>query len=321
MTGDDRPEESFLTVVDTDTTTTSLAPPTTAVVVTAALTPVPVDAADDAYDIDDASASESQGNSDSASSGGSSDSGGDDASDPGSSGAGVLAAPAERSAAQCGNPYEVQAGDFWVAIAGAVDMSLDDLLRYNEATQDTPIFPGSIVCLPLGASMLPDTTVATTVAVATTEAPAPTPTTATPATTAAPAPESSTAVATTPPEATPAPTQPPANDGDDGDGGSPAPDGPVPSGGEVEQMIREIWPDDLEEQALRIAWRESNYRPDVTSPTGCCVGVFQIHWPAHQSWLDELGITSRSQLFDARANINAAYVLYQRSGGWGPWGQ
>ncbi|MCC6227368.1 MAG: transglycosylase SLT domain-containing protein [Microthrixaceae bacterium] len=83
-------------------------------------------------------------------------------------------------------------------------------------------------------------------------------------------------------------------------------------------MIRDIWPDDLEEQALRIAWRESGFRPDVTSPTGCCHGVFQLHWFAHGSWLSDLGITSRDQLFDARTNIQAAYALYQRSG-WGPW--
>ena len=84
-------------------------------------------------------------------------------------------------------------------------------------------------------------------------------------------------------------------------------------------MIRDIWPDDLEDQALRIAWRESNYRPDVTSGTGCCVGVFQLNWESHQGWMAALGITSRSQLFDARTNIEAAYALYQRSGGWGPW--
>jgi soluble lytic murein transglycosylase-like protein len=87
----------------------------------------------------------------------------------------------------------------------------------------------------------------------------------------------------------------------------------------VEALIRQIWPDDLEEQALEIAWRESNFRPDVTSSTGCCVGVFQMHWEAHKSWLIDMGISSRDQLFDARTNIEAAYTLYQRSGGWGPW--
>ena len=30
---------------------------------------------------------------------------------------------------------------------------------------------------------------------------------------------------------------------------------------EIEQIIRDVWPDDLEEQALRIAWRESGYNP------------------------------------------------------------
>jgi len=44
-----------------------------------------------------------------------------------------------------------------------------------------------------------------------------------------------------------------------------------------------------------------------------------MHWEAHRSWLDDMGVTSRDQLFDARTNIEAAYALYQRNGGWGPW--
>jgi Putative peptidoglycan binding domain/Transglycosylase SLT domain len=94
---------------------------------------------------------------------------------------------------------------------------------------------------------------------------------------------------------------------------------PSAPSGSVEDMIRAIWPDDLEDRALRIAYRESRYDPSVTSSTGCCRGVFQIHWPVHKSWLIEQGVTSPDQLFDAETNIRMAYVLYQRSGGWGPW--
>ena len=83
-------------------------------------------------------------------------------------------------------------------------------------------------------------------------------------------------------------------------------------------MIREIWPDEIEDKALAIAWRESGYRSNVRN--WCCYGLFQIHWNAHKSWLDAVGIKSATQLLDARTNVQTAYALYQRSGGWGPWG-
>lgn len=81
----------------------------------------------------------------------------------------------------------------------------------------------------------------------------------------------------------------------------------------VEDLIRAIWPDDLENRALQIAWRESRYQPGVTSSTGCCHGVFQIH-EIHLRWLH----LTVDQLFDAETNIRAAYALYQRDG-WAPW--
>ena len=84
-------------------------------------------------------------------------------------------------------------------------------------------------------------------------------------------------------------------------------------------MIREIWPDDLEDKALAIAWRESNYKATAFNGS-CCYGVFQINWASHKSWLGSLGITSTNDLLDARKNITVAYAIYQRAGGWGPWG-
>jgi hypothetical protein len=83
-------------------------------------------------------------------------------------------------------------------------------------------------------------------------------------------------------------------------------------------IIRSVWPDDLEERALEIAWRESKYQSNVNN--WCCYGLFQIHWNAHRSWLGSLGITSASQLYDPTVNATAAYTLYQRAGGFGPWG-
>ena len=88
---------------------------------------------------------------------------------------------------------------------------------------------------------------------------------------------------------------------------------------EAQQIIRDVWPDELEDKALEIAWRESNYIP--TAYNGwCCYGLFQIYWSVHVSWLDDYGIYSSTDLFDARKNATAAYALYQRAGGWGPWG-
>ena len=78
-----------------------------------------------------------------------------------------------------------------------------------------------------------------------------------------------------------------------------------------------MWPDELEDRAIEIAWRESNFIP--TAQNSCCYGVFQMHWDAHNGWLAGLGITSPEQLFDVTDNAYAAYALYQRSGGWGPW--
>lgn len=72
--------------------------------------------------------------------------------------------------------------------------------------------------------------------------------------------------------------------------------------------------------AITVARRESNFRANAYNGW-CCHGVFQIHWSAHRGWLGEMGITSVEQLYDARTNIEVAYRIYQRAGGWGPWRQ
>jgi len=95
----------------------------------------------------------------------------------------------------------------------------------------------------------------------------------------------------------------------------PAPQ-PVPVG-DVEAIIREVWPDHLEDRAVQIAWRESRHQPEVRN--ACCFGLFQIYWNVHKGWLAEHGVTSSDQLFDARTNANVALMVYERAGGWGPW--
>ena len=98
---------------------------------------------------------------------------------------------------------------------------------------------------------------------------------------------------------------------------------PSPSTAEVQSIIRAVWPDDLEQRALDIVWRESRYQADVDNGI-CCVGLFQIYWTIHRVWLGSEGVTSREQLFDAETNTRAALALYERSlaqrgDGWHPW--
>lgn len=96
----------------------------------------------------------------------------------------------------------------------------------------------------------------------------------------------------------------------------PAPNGHSAGPGDVEAIIRDVWPDDLEDEAVRIAKRESSLVP--TARNSCCFGLMQIHWRAHRSWLAQFGVTSSDQLLDARTNVEMGYQLYLIDG-WGPW--
>ena len=84
-----------------------------------------------------------------------------------------------------------------------------------------------------------------------------------------------------------------------------------------EAIIREIWPDHLDGRAVAIARRESKL--NAAAWNGCCVGLFQINWSSHKSWLKGMGITSAQQLLDARVNAKAGLAIYKRSNGWGAW--
>jgi LysM repeat protein len=199
-------------------------------------------------------------------------------------------APRTRASAApvCSKSYTVVGGDYWILIAQKVGVSIKELLAANGATATTALFPGRDICLPSNAS---------------------TPTTAAPATAAA-TPSSQTKVAPTTTKPTTAkPTT------------TVAPTTTVPrrvySAAEVEAIIREVWPDELEDEAVRIARRESNLQP--TARNACCYGLFQIYWSVHKGWLAQMGITSAEQLFDPALAAKAGLALYQRSGGWGPW--
>ena len=83
------------------------------------------------------------------------------------------------------------------------------------------------------------------------------------------------------------------------------------------QIIRDVFPDRLEERALAIAQRES--RMNAAGYNWCCVGLFQINWWSHSKWLADMGVTAPEMLLDAQVNAEAALALYKRSSGWGPW--
>ena len=88
---------------------------------------------------------------------------------------------------------------------------------------------------------------------------------------------------------------------------------------EVIQFIRDAWPDELEDRALAIAQRESKMRPGTVSGSGCCYGLFQIYYQVHKAWLVNVGVKSARDLFDPKLNATAAFRMYQRNNGWGPW--
>lgn len=96
------------------------------------------------------------------------------------------------------------------------------------------------------------------------------------------------------------------------------PSGPSYTPAQIEAIIREIWPDDLEDTAIAIAYRESRFNPYARN--WCCYGLFQIYWEVHDAWLIPRGVTSASQLFDPRTNTTVALWVYQRSGSFRPWG-
>lgn len=93
---------------------------------------------------------------------------------------------------------------------------------------------------------------------------------------------------------------------------------PPPS--DVEAIIRSVWPDDLEDHAVDIAYRESRLQPGVINANGNATGLFQMMWTVHRGWLcPQMGVCAQSQLQDAQTNAEAALALYQRAGSWQPW--
>jgi hypothetical protein len=90
---------------------------------------------------------------------------------------------------------------------------------------------------------------------------------------------------------------------------------------EIVSLIHEYWdrfgPETVE-WAIGIAWRESNCRPDVNSPTGC-YSIFQMALPLHRDLYAAAGYPDwYAARYDPRASIAAAALLYASSGP-SPW--
>ncbi len=237
-----------------------------------------------------------------------------------------------------GASYTVARGDGWSTIAKKLGVSTGSLLSANGATVRTVLHPGHSVCAPAGAKVTPPASSGTSGGTAATSPSTSSPTASCSAgtytvvkgdgwfaiakklgVTSKALLAANKATASTPlfagrticvPNGATAPAA-----------GTPAAAKPAAvknlTAAENEAIIRAAWPDELEEEALRIARRESNLRN--TARNWCCHGLFQIHWNAHKSWLAGIGVTNADQLLDPTVNANAAYVLYQRANGFGPW--
>jgi hypothetical protein len=88
---------------------------------------------------------------------------------------------------------------------------------------------------------------------------------------------------------------------------------------DVVLFISDAWPDELEERALAIAQRESKLQPRAVNGSKCCYGLFQIYYRWHKTWLPNVGVNSAQDLLNPRLNATAAYRMFQRNNGWGPW--
>ena len=203
--------------------------------------------------------------------------------------AGVVVAPPEptapdttqpsASAPRCGLDYVVQSGDSWYGIAERAGVKAGPLATINGKTISSPLRVGQTICLPEGARR-PTTTTTT--------------------------------------------TRPPQSSGSSGSSSSSNDMRQIPydptrtyTRAEVEQIVRDVWPDELENDALFVVQRESRFNP--TARSYCCLGLFQINWRSHRSWLANYGVTDPTQLLDPEVNARMGLVTWQRSGSWRPW--
>jgi hypothetical protein len=102
-------------------------------------------------------------------------------------------------------------------------------------------------------------------------------------------------------------------------GGSPAAFANESSQATVLAAIREVWPQEHHDSAIRLAKLESGLSPTARGCAGACLGLFQIHYPANRRMLAAMGIDRPEHLLDPIVNSAVAYEMFRQSG-WRPWG-
>jgi len=232
----------------------------------------------------------------------------------------------------CATSYTVQAGESWYLIAAKVGVKASLIAGANNRTIRSPLMVGQVICLPAGA-VVPTTS-------------------AKPSNTAAPKPACSSTykvvagdswygiaakVGARASDLTAANSMTLRSTLRVGDticlpagAKAPASTTPKPSGStsntvsvrrysrsELEAIVRAAWPDHLEGSAFYVVGRESNW--NNLSQNSCCLGIFQLNYNAHKSWMKAYGVTDRAQLLEPELNARLALVTWQRSGSWRPW--
>jgi LysM repeat protein len=238
----------------------------------------------------------------------------------------------------CASKYTVQAGDSWFGIAERSGVKASLIAGTNNKTIQSPLMVGQEICLPPGATVPapiePDAVTTTTtpkiacvgayivktgdswsgiakkVGIKISELTAANGKTSRSTllpgqelclpkgavTTSAAAPSTSAPTTTQPPKYVPTKTF---------------------TRAELEKFVRDAWPDELEENAFFVVNRESKWNP--LSRNSCCIGLFQLNWNSHKSWMKNYGITDASELLNPEVNAKLAYATWQRSGSWRPW--
>lgn len=187
----------------------------------------------------------------------------------------------DSSTPRCGLDYVVQPGDSWYGIASRAGVKAGPLAAVNGKTLSSPLKVGQTICLPQGARRPPATTTTTR------------------------------------------PPQPSQSGGSSAQTSAndmrlvPYEPSRLYSRDDVEQIVRGVWPDHLENDALYVVQRESRFNPG--SRSRCCIGLFQINWGSHKRWLANHGVTDPAQLLDPEVNARMALVAWERSGSWRPW--